>query len=216
MSLELAQAIGNPITTHNSGLTGPIANEMPTKGIIEAEVKIGTLVATDEIVVVEDLHPEILVGLKFLMKNQFTADMVEEKLTIPQDDGSIVKVPMQILGGLIIPPEDDAFVFETVPGPDTVSAASETNEKLEQDVDEILNLATPGLENSEIKENIRVLIRNSRDVFSLPADQLGTAVGVEHHIDIGDAKPFKISPYKITPINWKRFAKKFEKCLRKG
>ena len=152
MSLELAQAIGNPITPHNSRLTGPIANEMPTKGIIKAEVKIGTLVATDEFVVVEDLLPEILVGLNFLMENQCTADMVEEKLTIPHDDGSIVKVPMQILGGLILPPEDDAFVYETVPGPDTVSAASETNEKFEQDVDEILNLANLGLENSEIKD----------------------------------------------------------------
>ena len=75
-----------------------------------------------------------------------------------------------------------------------MSAASETNEKFEQDVDEILNLATPGLGNPEIKKKLRVLIRNYRDVFSLPVDPLGTAVGVEHHIDIGDAKPFKISP----------------------
>ena len=216
MSLELAQVIGNPITPHNSLLTGPIANEMPTKGIIKAEVKIGTLVAPNELVVVEDLHPEILVGLKFLMENQCTADMVEGKLTIPKDDGSIVKVPMQILGGLILPPEDDAFVFETVPGPDTVSAASETNEKLEQDVDEILNLATPGLENYKIKEKLRVLIRNFRDVFSLPADPLGTAVGVEHHNDIGDAKPFKISPYKIAPHKLEAFREEIRELLEKG
>ena len=216
MSLELAQAIGNPITPHNSRLTGPIANEMPTKGIIKAEVKIGTLVAMDEFVVVEDLHPEILVGLKFLMENQCTADMFEEKLTIPQDDGSIVKVPMQILGGLIVPSEEDAFVFETVPGPDTVSAASETNEKFEQDVDEILNLATPGLGNPEIKKKLRVLIRNYRDVFSLPVDPLGTAVGVEHHIDIGDAKPFKISPYKIAPHKLEAVREEIREMLEKG
>ena len=60
---------------------------------------------------------------------------------------------MQVVSGHVPPPEDDAFVWETVPGPDTVSAASEINKKLEQEVDEILNLATPGLENTEIKKN---------------------------------------------------------------
>ena len=48
MTLELAKAIGNPTTSHASCLIGPIANEMPTKGVIKAEVKIGTLVANDE------------------------------------------------------------------------------------------------------------------------------------------------------------------------
>ena len=36
-------------------------------------------------------------------------------------------------------------------------------------------------------------------MFSLPSNSPGTAVGVEHHIDIGDAKPFKIPPYRIAP-----------------
>ena len=62
----------------------------------------------------------------------------------------IIKVPMQVLSAHVPPPEDDTFVCETVSGPDTVSVASEINEKLEQEVDEILNLATPGLENAEI------------------------------------------------------------------
>ena len=100
---------------------------------------------------------------------------------------------MQVLCGHVPPPEDDAFVCETVPGPDTVSAASKINKKLKQEVDEILNLATPGLENTEIKEKLRNLIRDYRDVFSLPSDPLGTAVGVEHRIDMGVAKPFNLS-----------------------
>ena len=66
-------------------------------------------------------------------------------------------------------------------------------------MDEKLYLATPGLENTEIKEKLRNLIRDYRDVFTLPSDPLGTAVGVEHRIDIGDAKSFKIAPYKIAP-----------------
>ena len=120
MSLELAKTIGNPIALNPSRLTGPISNEMPTK----AEVKIGTCVASDEFVVVEDLYPEIMIGLKFMMENQCSTDLVEQKLTIPKDDGFIIKVPMQVLSGHVPPPEDDAFVCETTPGPDTVSVAS--------------------------------------------------------------------------------------------
>ena len=216
MSLELAKTIGNPIAPNPSRLTGPIANEMPTKGIVKAQVKIGTCVASDEFVVVEDLYPEIMIGLKFMMENQCSTDLVEQKLTIPKDDGFIIKVPMQVLSGHVPPPEDDAFVCETVPGPDTVSAASEVNEKLEQEVDEILNLATPGLENAEIKEKLRDLIRDYRDVFSLPSDPLGTAVGVEHRIDIGDAKPFKISPYKIAPHKLEAVREEIREMLEKG
>ena len=56
ISLELAKTFGNPIAPNPSRLTGPIANEMPTKGIVKAEVKIGTCIASDEFVV-EDLYP---------------------------------------------------------------------------------------------------------------------------------------------------------------
>ena len=68
MSLELAKTIGNPIAPNPSRLFGPIANEMPTQGIVKTEVKIGTCIASDEFVVVEDLYPEIMIGLKFILK----------------------------------------------------------------------------------------------------------------------------------------------------
>ena len=140
-----------------------------------------------------------MIGLELMIENQCTTDLVEQKLTIPKNDGSIIKGSMQVASGHVPPPEDYAFVCETVPGPDTVSATSEVNKKLEQEVDEILYLATPGLKNTEIKEKLRNLFRDYIDVFTLPSDPLGTAVGVEHRIDIGDAKPFKIAPYKIAP-----------------
>ena len=78
MSLELAKSIGDPIAPNPSRLTGPIANEMSTKGIVKAEVKIGTCVASDEFVVVEDLYPEIMIGLKLMMENQCSTDLVEQ------------------------------------------------------------------------------------------------------------------------------------------
>ena len=130
---------------------------MPTKGIVEAEAKIRTCVASDEFVVVEDLYPEIMIRLKNMIENQCTTDLVEQKLTIPKDDGFIIKVTMQVASGHVPQPQDDPFVCETVPSSDTVSATSEINEKLEQEVDETLNLATPGLEKTETKEKLRIL-----------------------------------------------------------
>ena len=94
MSLELAKTIGNPIAPNPSRLTGPIANEVPTRGFVRAEVKIGTCVASDEIDVAEDLYPEIMIGLKFIIENQCTTDLVEQKLTILKDDDFIIQVPM--------------------------------------------------------------------------------------------------------------------------
>ena len=70
MSLELAKTIGNPIVANSSRLTGPIANEMPTRGFVKAEFKIGTCIASDEFVVVEGLYPEIMIGLKFMLENK--------------------------------------------------------------------------------------------------------------------------------------------------
>ena len=93
MSLEIAKTIGNPIAPNPSRLTGPIANERPTKGIIKADVKIGTCVGSDKLVVLEDLYPEIIIGLKFMIKNQCTTDLVEQNLTISKMMASSLKYP---------------------------------------------------------------------------------------------------------------------------
>ena len=53
-------------------------------------------------------------------------------------------------------------------------------------------------------------------MFSLSSDPLGTAVRVEHHIDIGDAKPFKISPYKIAPDKLESVREEIHEMLDKG
>ena len=119
---------------------------MPTKGVIKKDVQIGTFVANGIFDVVKDLHPEILVRLKFPMEKQCRHDMVEQKLTVPNNIDSIIKEPLPILNRPVLPLEDDAFVCETVPGSDTVSATSQIN---------------------KIKETLRVLIRNFRDVLSL-------------------------------------------------
>ena len=53
-------------------------------------------------------------------------------------------------------------------------------------------------------------------MFSLPSNPLGIAVGIKHRIDIGNAKPFKISPYKIAPHKLEAVCGKIRQMLEKG
>ena len=162
---------------HTNRLIGLVGNEMPVYGLLKAEVKIGDFIAEDELVVADDLSPEKHFRLKFVVENKCLLDVVERNFTDLKEADSTVEVPLSIGGRLVLPPEDDKFVFETVPGPGTVLASSKTNETFEQKVDKISNLSTPVRENSGIKEQLRFLIRQNRHLFSL-----GTAVGIEHPI----------------------------------
>ena len=53
-------------------------------------------------------------------------------------------------------------------------------------------------------------------MFSLPPDPLGTAVVVKFHIEIGDAKFFKISPYKIAPLKFEVIHEEIREMLEKS
>ena len=88
-----------------------------------------------------------MVGPKIVMEIPCTADENEQKLTVLNDDGSIVNVPMPFLSMSIYLPEDNNFLFKTVPVPDTVSATPETDKKLEHTNVETFNSVISGLKN---------------------------------------------------------------------
>ena len=67
------------------------------------------------------------------------------------------------------------------------------NAEIENDVDEIMQLAASELQNSEMKQKLRELVKQYRDVFALAKDPLGTAVGTEHRIEAKDAVPIKMA-----------------------
>ena len=74
---SLATKIEKPIIPHQSKLLGPIGNVMPTRGTLKADVKIGDVVAEDEFVVVDDMYPEVLMGLKFMKENKCDIKVAE-------------------------------------------------------------------------------------------------------------------------------------------
>ena len=52
-------------------------------------------------------------------------------------------------------------------------------------------------------------------MFSLPSDPLATGLGVEHCIDIGNAKPFKNAPYKTAPHELEAVREEIREMLEK-
>ena len=88
--------------------------------------------------------------------------------------------------------------------------------EVENDIDEIMQLAASELQNAEIKQKLRELVKKYRDVFVLAEDPLGTAVGTEHRIETEDAVPIKMAPYKIAPHKLPAIRAEIQEMLEKG
>ena len=83
-------------------------------------------------------------------------------------------------------------------------------------MNEIVELATSDLQDSQIKEKLSSLIGIYRDVFALAKDPLATAIGTEHFIDTNDNPPFKIPPNKVAPYKLPAVQEEFKEMLDKG
>ena len=83
-------------------------------------------------------------------------------------------------------------------------------------MNEIVELAASDLQDSQIKEKLRSLIGNYRDVFALVKDPLGTAIRTEHFIDTNDNPPFKIAPFKVAPYKLPAVREEIKEMLDKG
>ena len=90
------------------------------------------------------------------------------------------------------------YVIQTVENTENPES-DDLKAEIENDVDEIMQLAASELQNAEIKHKLRELVKQYRDVFALAKDPLGTAVGTEHRIETKDAVPIRMAPYKIAP-----------------
>ena len=100
---------------------------------------------------------------------------------------------MQISDRYEHPPDDQTYVIQTVKITKNLDN-DDLNAEIENDVNEIMQLAASELQNAEIKQNLRELVKQCRDVFALAEDPLGTAVGTEHQIETKDALPIKTAP----------------------
>ena len=198
MSRSLASEIGNPILPYDHKLFGPIGNVIPIDGILRADVKIGPHISSDEFILVDQLYPQLLIRLKFMAENGCQMDLASKKILIRVSDRKTTAVGVHIRDRHEHPLDDQAYVIQTVKITENLENDDLTAE-FENDVDEIMQLAASELQNAEIKQKLRELVKQYRDIFALAEDPLGTAVGTEHQNETKDAPPIKRAPYKIAP-----------------
>ena len=214
VSRSRALEIGNPILPYDHNLFGPIGNVIPIDGIMRADVKIGPHATSDEFIVVDQLYPQLLFGLKFMTENGCQMDLASKQFLIRVSDSKTTAVGVHI-GDRYEHPPDEAYVIQTAKIPKNPEN-DDLNAEAENDVDERMQLAASELQDAEIKQNLRELVKQYRDVFALAKDPLGTAVGTEHRIETKDAVPIKMAPYKIAPHKPPAIRAEIQEMLEKG
>ena len=215
MSRSLASEIGNPILPYDHKLFGPIGNVIPIDGIMRADVKIGPHATSDEFIVVDQLYPRLLIGLKFMTENGCQMDLANEQFLIRASDSKTIAVGVHIGDRYEHPPDDQANVIQAAKIPENPEI-DDLNVEAENDVDEIMQLAASELQDAEIKQKLRDLVKQYRDVFALAKDPIGTAVGTEHRIETKDAVPIKMAPYKIAPHKLPAIRAEIQEMLERG
>ena len=194
MSRSLASEIGNPILPYDHHLFGPVGNVIPIDGIMRADLKIGPHATSDEFIVVDQLYPHLLIGLKFMTENGCQINLASKQFQIRVSDSKTTAVGVHIGDRYVHPLDDEAYVIQTVKKPADNPENDDLNAGIEDDVDEIMQLAASELQNAERKQKMRELVKQYRDVFALAKDALGTVVGTQHRIETKDAVPIKMAP----------------------
>ena len=215
MSGSLASEIGNPILPHDHNLFGPIGNVIPIDGIMRADMKIGPHATSDEFIVVDQLYPLLLIGLKFKTENGCQMDSASKQFLIRVSDRNTTAFGVHIGDRYEHPPDDQAYVIQTVKNTENPEN-DDLKAEIENDKDEIMQLAESELQNAEIKQKLREPVKQYRNVFALAEDPLGTPVGTEHRIETKNAVPITKAPYKIAPHKLPAIRAEIQEMLEKG
>ena len=96
ISRHMPSLVGKPVNTHPHRLLGPIGNVMPIDGKMLADVTFGKHKSTDELIVLDELYPHPLIGLKFLCDNKCQVVIENETLKIRIRDQAETTVPLHV------------------------------------------------------------------------------------------------------------------------
>ena len=211
---HMASLVGKPVNPHPHRLLGPMGNVMPIYGKMLAEVTFGKHKSTDEFIVVHELYPHVLIGLKFL-SDKCQVDIEDETLKIRIREQAETTIPLYV-GERLEPLTDEKACVQTDDEIEEPDICSEVLEKNNEHVNEIVKLAASHLQDSQIKEKLSSLIGLYREVFALAKGPLGTSIGTEHLIETNDYPPFEIAPYKVAPYKLPAVQEEIKEMLDKG
>ena len=211
MSRSLASEKGNPVLPYDNNIFEPIGNVIPIDGIMRVDVKIGPHATSTDFIVVDQLYPQLFIGLKFMTENGCQMDSASKQFLIRVSDSKTTAVVVHIGDRYGHLPDDQAYVIQTVKITENLEN-DDLNAKIENDVDEKMQLAARELQNAEKNQRLRELVKQYRDVFALGKDPLATAVWTEHRIETKDAVPKKWPHKKLRLINFPPFEPKYRRC----
>ena len=153
ISCHMASLVGKPVNPHPHRLLGPIGNVMPIDGKMLAEVTFGKHKSTDESIVVDELYPHVLIGVKFLCVNVCQVDTENETLKIRIRDQAETTVLLYVGDRLEPLTEERACVLQNEDEIEEPVVSNEVLEENEEDVEEMVELAASDLQDSQKKEN---------------------------------------------------------------
>ena len=216
ISRHMASLVRKLVNLHPHYLLGPMGNVMPIDGKMLAEVTFGKHKSTDEFIVVDELYPHVLIGLKFLCDKKCQVDIENETLKFRIRDQAETTIPLYVEDRLEPPTDEKACVLQTEDENEEPVVSNEVLEKNDEDINEIVELAASDLQDSQLKEKLSSLIGIYRDDFTLAKDPPGTAIATELFIDTNDEPPFKIAPYKVAPYKLPAVQEEIKEMLDKG
>ena len=153
ISCHMASLVEKLVNPHPHRLLGPIGNVMHIDGKMLAEVTFGKHKSTDEFIVVDELYPHVLIGLKFLCDNKCQVDIETKTLKIRIRDQAETTVPLYVGDRLEPPTDDKACVLQTEDEIEEPDASNEVLDKNDEDVNKIVEVATSDLQDSQIKKS---------------------------------------------------------------
>ena len=156
ISRHMASLVGKPAPTP---FVGPIGNVMPIDGNMLAEVTFGKHKSTDELIVVDELYPHVLIGVKILCDNKCQFVIEDETLKIRKRDQTETTVPLYV-GDRLEPPTDQR-AWSSKPKTKLKNQLSLTKNYRKTTkicVKEIVELVASDLQESQIKEKLSSLI----------------------------------------------------------
>ena len=134
ISRHMASLVGKPVNPHTHRLLGPIGNVMPIDGKMLAEVRFGKHKSTHKSVVVDELYPHVLIGLKILCDNNCQVAIEKETIKIRIRDQAETTIPLHV-GDRLEPPTDErACVLQTEDEIEEPDVSNEVLEKNDEDV----------------------------------------------------------------------------------
>ena len=188
---------------------------MPIDGKMIAEVTFAKHKSTVEFIVVDELYPHVLTGLRFLCDNKCQVDIENETLKIRIRDQAEMTVPLYV-GDRSEPLTDErACVLQTAEEIQETVVSYEVLEKNDGVVNEIVELSALDLQDDQIKEELTSLIGIYCGLFAPAKDPFRTAIGTEHFFDTNVNPPFKFALYKVAPYKLPAVQEEIKEMLDK-